>query len=79
MYTLLQGALGLEDRRGELCHVEDLMFGLGWRFFGIYLEGLLYTWRRLLFDVGLVILEVYIRCPSFTMLSLEEFATCWRP
>ena len=47
--------------------------------FGIYLEGLLYTWRRLLFDVGLVILEAYIWCPSFTMLSLEEFATCWRP
>ena len=47
--------------------------------FGIYLEGLLYTWRRLLFDVGLVILEAYIWCPSFTMLSLEEFAICWRP
>ena len=24
------------------------------------LEGLLYTWRRFLFDVGLVILEAYI-------------------
>ena len=79
LYTLLQGALGLEDRRGELRCVGGLMLGLGLEGFGIYLEGLLYTWRRLLFDVGLVILEAYIWCPSFTMLSLEEFATCWRP
>ena len=60
MYTLLQGALRLEDRRGELRHVEDLMLGLGWRF-------LVYIWRvysilggDCYFDVGLVILEAYI-------------------
>ena len=26
MYTLVQGALGLEERRGELRYVEGLMF-----------------------------------------------------
>ena len=49
-----------------------------WRIWYIF-GGFTHTWRRLLFDVGLVILEAYIWCPSFTMLSLEDFATCWRP
>ena len=38
MYTLLQGALGIEDRRGELRYVGDLMLGLGLEGFGIYLS-----------------------------------------
>ena len=31
-------ALGLEDRRGELCYDGGLMLGLGLEGFGIYLE-----------------------------------------
>ena len=38
MYTLLQVALGLENRRGELRYVGGLMLGLG-------LEDLVYIWR----------------------------------
>ena len=41
LYTLLQGALGLEDRRGELRYVGGLMLGLGLEGFGIYLEDFL--------------------------------------
>ena len=63
MYTLVQGALGLGGR-GELRYLGGVMFfGLGFGGFGIYLEGLLYTWRRLLPYVGLMPLEACSMMP----------------
>ena len=41
MYTLVQGTLELEERRGELRYVGGLMLGLLLEGFGIHLEDLL--------------------------------------
>ena len=39
------------------------MLGLGLEGFGIYLEGLIYTWRMLLPYVGLMLLEACSMMP----------------
>ena len=45
MYTLLQGSLGLGEKKKVALSLWLDVFGLGFGGFGIYLEALLYTWR----------------------------------